>query len=100
MTGTGSGPPDPTADQVAAIEWAKAFEAISPDSFAPAVVALRARYGHKYVIRRSGRLWIATDVDPATETTPTIIEDNLTHFVAALESPGPRVGAPFDHPTQ
>ncbi|MEE2049507.1 hypothetical protein [Nocardiopsis tropica] len=54
----------------------------------------------RYVIWRIGRLWVATDVDPLTETAPTIIEDTLTRFVTELENPGLRAGGPFGRPTE
>ncbi|WP_232832135.1 hypothetical protein [Nocardiopsis sp. FIRDI 009] len=100
MSDTSAEPPGPTADQLAVIEWAKTVDSVLPDGFATTVAVLRSRYGHKYVIRRNGRLWVATDVDPDTETAPTIIEETLTRFVAALENPGPRAGNPFNHQTE
>lgn len=100
MSGKDVNPPSPTADHPTVIEWARGFDAVPPDSFDQAVTALRARYGHRYAIRRIGRLWVATDVDPLTETAPTIIEDTLTRFVTELESPGLRAGGPFGRPTE
>ncbi|OLT30615.1 hypothetical protein BJF83_07820 [Nocardiopsis sp. CNR-923] len=69
-----------------------------------ALAVLRRHYGDRYAIHRNSNLWVATDRSPSGLTAPTIIEPTLELFVAALESPGQRVGRPFgstgsEHPT-
>ncbi|GAA2009832.1 hypothetical protein GCM10009799_42330 [Nocardiopsis rhodophaea] len=58
----------------------------------PLLRLLRQHYGHRWAIRRTDRLWIATANDPDANHAPTVISDAIEGFVRELEDPPPRVG--------
>lgn len=55
---------------------------------------LQDRYGHRWNIRRTEHLWIATATDPDTDHAPTIIEADVEPFAAQLEAPPARACRP------
>ncbi|QBI54944.1 hypothetical protein [Streptomonospora litoralis] len=55
---------------------------------------LKARYSHRWSIRRTEHLWIATAVDPGADHAPTVIHPDLERFVRELEDPPARAGRP------
>ena len=62
--------------------------AAEPDA---ALGRLQEEHGHRYWIRCSGRMWIATArVDDGTE--PTIIRETADDLAEAMEHPAPRIG--------
>lgn len=55
---------------------------------------LQDRYGHRWSIRRTEHLWIATVNDPDSDHAPTIVEADIEPFVAQLEHPPARACRP------
>ncbi|MFD0772652.1 hypothetical protein ACFQZ2_01805 [Streptomonospora algeriensis] len=55
---------------------------------------LKARYGHRWNIRRTEHLWIATATDPDTDHAPTIVHPDIEAFVRELEEPPARACRP------
>ncbi|TQN28334.1 hypothetical protein FHX37_3668 [Haloactinospora alba] len=54
---------------------------------APLLRLLQEHYGHRWRIRCTEELWIATVLDTDTDSAPTIIEHEIEKFVRQLENP-------------
>ncbi|MBB6174332.1 hypothetical protein HNR23_004392 [Nocardiopsis mwathae] len=66
----------------------------------PLLRLLHKHYGHRWSIRRTKSLWIATARDPDADHAPTVIHDSIEAFVHDLENPPARAGRPSrPHPS-
>ncbi|GAA4912079.1 hypothetical protein [Streptomonospora salina] len=65
-----------------------------PDPYRILLGMLKDRYGHRWSIRRTEHLWIATATDPDADHAPTIIEPDIDAFIDAVENPPARAGRP------
>lgn len=80
------------------IPWARALDLVGRDDWAPVLERLQDEFGDRYRIVRLTTLWKATDLDPHTDTEPTIIEPTVEALVRKLLDPGPRFGKSFGQP--
>ncbi|MGQ4271027.1 hypothetical protein [Nocardiopsis changdeensis] len=80
------------------IPWARALDVVGRDDWGPVLERLRHEFGDRYRIVRLTTLWMATDLDPDTDTEPTIVETRVEALVRKLLAPGPRFGKSFDRP--
>ncbi|MBB4934608.1 hypothetical protein F4561_005428 [Lipingzhangella halophila] len=58
----------------------------------PLLRLLRNKYGHRWHIRRTEHLWVATVRVSETDHAPTLVEPDVEEFVRQLEDPPARAG--------
>ncbi|ASU85074.1 hypothetical protein CDO52_21795 [Nocardiopsis gilva YIM 90087] len=62
----------------------------------PLLRLLREHYGHRWTIRRTEHLWVATANDPDADHAPTVIQCDINEFLYDLDNPPGRAGKPSD----
>ncbi|MBB6170602.1 hypothetical protein HNR23_000662 [Nocardiopsis mwathae] len=60
----------------------------------PLLRLLREHYGHRWTIRRTDNLWVATANDPGADHAPTIIQPDINEFLYDLDNPPARAAKP------
>lgn len=80
---------DPTTTDL--FLWARAVDQAPPTNWKSVLDRLQKEFDD-YSIKRLPSFWMASDLDPDTDTEPTIIETTTERFVQSLISPGPRYG--------
>ncbi|MDA2803680.1 hypothetical protein [Nocardiopsis suaedae] len=61
----------------------------------PLLELLRTYYGHRWSIRRTNNLWIATARDRDADHAPTLVQPEVNRFLAELDDPPPRAARPY-----
>lgn len=88
----------PPKEKTDLIPWAKAVDQVPRENWKPILDKLQAAFEDSYSIRRLKTCWLATDLNPNTDTEPTIVADSVEDLVRHMVYPDPRFGRTFKGP--